>query len=95
MGYKAKNVKGVFIDNVIKAEDIKTILSKYISNTSPFVTLLIRGNPDIKLGSVLTISSEVDKVNVEIMVTKQELSFNDSLECRLTGIDTSTIKGGV
>ena len=93
MGYKAKTVKGVFIDNVTKAIDIKTTLSKYISNTSPYVNLLIRGNPSIQLGSVLTISSEVDKVNVEIMVTKQELSFNDSLECRLTGVDTSMLKG--
>ena len=92
MGYKAKTVNSVFIDNVTKANEIKAILSKYISNTSPYVNLLIRGNPDIQLGSILTISSEVDKVNVEIMVTKQELSFNDSLECRLTGIDTSMLK---
>ena len=92
MGYKAKTVSSVFIDDVNKANEIKDILSKYISNTSPYVNVLIRGNPIIQLGDVLTISSEVDKVNVEIMVTKQELSFNDSLECRLTGIDTSMLK---
>ena len=95
MGYKAKTVSSVFIDDVNKANEIKGILSKYISNTSPYVNVLIRGNPDIQLGSILTISSEVDKVNVEIMVTKQELSFNDSLECRLTGIDTSMLKGDI
>ena len=71
MGYKAKTVNSVFIDNVTKANEIKAILSKYISNASPYVNLLIRGNPDIQLGSILTISSAVDKVNVEIMVTKQ------------------------
>ena len=95
MGYKAKTVSSVFIDDVNKANEIKDILSKYISNTSPYVNVLIRGNPIIQLGDVLTISSEVDKVNVEIMVTKQELSFNDSLECRLTGIDTSMLKGDI
>ena len=95
MGYKAKTVNSVFIDSVNKAIEIRNILSKYISNTSPYVNLLIRGNPNIQVGDILTIDSYVDKVKLEVMVTRQAISFNDSLECTLTGIDTSAINGGV
>lgn len=86
-------VKGEYIDDSVTADKICSMMYSYISSTCPMLTMLIRGNPIVKPGDVMSIHNKVNNITMEVVIISQLFKFNDSLECTVVCMDTSVLKG--
>lgn len=82
-----------YIDNKNIAEQISNIMYNYITEDVPFIEILIRGNPEITLGSIITIDDTTNKISGDYIIVSQKFTFNDSLECNVRCLNKSILKG--
>ena len=86
-------ISSEYIDNRDIATQVCDIMYNYITEDVPFIDLVIRGNPEIQVGSVVTINDTTNKINGDYIITSQKFTFNDSLECTVRCLNKSILKG--
>lgn len=95
MGELPLEITGEYMDSEVHANNVKDIMLGYISNPTPTLELYVRGNPVINVGDVITINNVTNKIHKDVVVLRQEFSFNDGLECNMLCLDKSILTEAV
>lgn len=95
IGERILNVQGTYINSKVIADTLLSRMYSFISNTSPYVELSIRGNPAIQLGDVVQIDSSHDNIHLKGLVWSQSFDYDGGLTCKLTCIDTTALGGAI
>lgn len=86
-------VKNNFIQTTEQATEYKQILTSFISRSLPELKARIRGNPLLKIGDKVTVSSAKYKLNYTGIIHRSILKYNGALSGELILLDTSMFGG--
>lgn len=85
-------IQSDYIDNSKIAAQVLSIMYNYITEDNPFIELRIRGNPEIKIGDIVTVTDDTNKINSDYIIISQYFTFNDALDATIRCINKSILK---
>ena len=91
MGELPLEISGEYLDSEDHAKIVRDTMMAYISNPTPTIELITRGNPSIGVGDVVTVDNATNKIYKDVVVLRQDFSFNDGLECNMLCLDKSIL----
>lgn len=85
------SVDNNLIQTKIQAISYKQKLLNFVNALIPELSLVIRGNPLLELGDVISVVSDKYKVNFTGILKRAEYSFNGSLSCKITLLNVEVL----
>ena len=85
------SVDNNLIQSAYQASLYKNTLTKFVHATIPELTLVIRGNPLMEIGDVISVHSVKYKVDFVGILKRAEYKFNGSLSCTITLLNAEVV----
>lgn len=93
---KVISIDSIYLSDKNTSEVIKNILYTYISNNNnPHISLEVRGNPNFKPGSVVTVTDYTNNITGDYIIISQQLIIEDGLQCKMECISVDRLRGDV
>lgn len=84
-------VDNSLLQSARQAAAYKEKLTKFVNAVIPELTLVIRGNPLMELGDVISVNSAKYKISFTGVLKRAEYNFTGSLSCKITLLNTEVI----